>query len=306
MIQIVLVTGFLGAGKTTLMQLMLEAESDKKVGVIVNEFGKINIDARLIEKDGIKMSELSNGSIFCACIKDKFVDSLIEMSKRDLDYLFIEASGMADPSNMQQILEGIKHKTGTDYLLKGSACVVDGEHFVDMVDMIPALERQVKYAGAVIINKADLISPEEVEEIREKIKEINDNVDTFLASYCKVNPTELMNSFSLVLMMGEDTTNTYESRPGCFVVKAEEPIAYEQLQNFIKAIAKDTYRIKGFAATDKGDFEISAVVENLQISSWEKPLNGESEIVVISAVGIKMMSLITGASKQYVDGKLVI
>ena len=54
------------------------------------------------------MAELSNGSIFCACIKDKFVDSLIELSYKDLDYLFIEASGLADPANMNQILDGIK------------------------------------------------------------------------------------------------------------------------------------------------------------------------------------------------------
>ena len=88
MIQLVLLTGFLGAGKTTLMTSILEAYQDKKIGVIINEFGKINIDARLIEKDGIEMAELTNGSIFCACIKDKFVDSLIALSHTDIEYLF--------------------------------------------------------------------------------------------------------------------------------------------------------------------------------------------------------------------------
>lgn len=81
-----------------MMQEILTVYSDKKTGVIVNEFGEINIDARLIQKDGVQMAELSNGSIFCACIKDKFVDSLIELSYKDLDYLFIEASGLADLS----------------------------------------------------------------------------------------------------------------------------------------------------------------------------------------------------------------
>ena len=63
------------------------------------------MDARLLEKDGIATAELSNGSIFCACIKDNFIKALIEMSKRDIENLFIEASGLADPSNMDQILE---------------------------------------------------------------------------------------------------------------------------------------------------------------------------------------------------------
>ena len=66
MIKLVLLTGFLGSGKTTLMQRTLEAFSDKKIGVIVNEFGSVNIDAVLLKRDGIQMAELSNGSIFCA------------------------------------------------------------------------------------------------------------------------------------------------------------------------------------------------------------------------------------------------
>ena len=89
------------------MQRLLDAYSDRKIGVIINEFGEINIDAKLVSRDGIEMAELSNGSIFCACIKDKFVDGLIAMSRTDIEYLFIEASGLADPSNMGEIVEGI-------------------------------------------------------------------------------------------------------------------------------------------------------------------------------------------------------
>ena len=107
MIQIVLLSGF-GSRKTTLMQRLLDTYQEHKIGVIINEFGEINIDAKLVKRDGIDIAELSNGSIFCACIKDKFVDGLIEMSKTDIEYLFIEASGLADPSNMEDILKGIK------------------------------------------------------------------------------------------------------------------------------------------------------------------------------------------------------
>ena len=151
MIQIVLLSGFLGAGKTTLMQRLLDAYSDRKIGVIINEFGEINIDAKLVSRDGIEMAELSNGSIFCACIKDKFVDGLIAMSRTDIEYLFIEASGLADPSNMGEIVEGIRRETGGNLIIKGSVCVTDGVNFLDLVDMLPALSRQIKHANAVII-----------------------------------------------------------------------------------------------------------------------------------------------------------
>ena len=103
-----------------MMQEILTAYSDKKTGVIVNEFGEINIDAKLIQKDGVQMAELSNGSIFCACIKDKFVDSLIELSYKDLDYLFIEASGLADPANMNQILEIMGQQDAGDVLVEST------------------------------------------------------------------------------------------------------------------------------------------------------------------------------------------
>ena len=84
--KIIMITGFLGSGKTTLMQnILCEYGKSMKAGVIVNDFGKENIDAKLLGEEGIALSELSNGSIFCACIKDKFVDSLIEMSHRDLE-----------------------------------------------------------------------------------------------------------------------------------------------------------------------------------------------------------------------------
>ena len=176
MIQIVLLSGFLGAGKTTLMQRLLDTYKDHKIGVIINEFGKINIDAKLVSREGIDIAELSNGSIFCACIKDKFVDGLIEMAKTDIEYLFIEASGLADPSNMGEIVAGIRRETNDNLQISGSICVVDGVSFLELVDMLPALERQVKHANAVIVNKMDLIDelksisnteiPRAIEEIR--------------------------------------------------------------------------------------------------------------------------------------------
>ena len=172
MIQIVLLSGFLGAGKTTLMQRLLDTYKDNKIGVIINEFGEINIDAKLVERDGIDIAELSNGSIFCACIKDKFVDGLIEMSKMNIDYLFIEASGLADPSNMGDIVDGIKKDTNDNYLIKGNICVADSCNFLELVEVLPALERQVRHANAVIVNKMDLIDDETFKEIAEKIAEI--------------------------------------------------------------------------------------------------------------------------------------
>ena len=304
MIQIVLLSGFLGAGKTTLMQRLLDTYKDHKIGVIINEFGKINIDAKLVSREGIDIAELSNGSIFCACIKDKFVDGLIEMAKTDIEYLFIEASGLADPSNMGEIVAGIRRETNDNLQISGSICVVDGVSFLELVDMLPALERQVKHANAVIVNKMDLIDENTFKDITDKVAGINPAVRIYAATHCNVDIKEITEHFAPDTADSEETTNTYESRPSTFIVHCDEPIEKEKLVEFLRSIAGSSYRIKGFARTDEGTVEVSGVVNNLVISPWDG--DEETEIVVISSVGIRMLSLITENSKRITEGRFYI
>lgn len=305
MIQIILLSGFLGAGKTTLMQRLLDTYADRKIGVIINEFGEINIDARLVSRDGIEMAELSNGSIFCACIKDKFVDGLIAMSKTDIEYLFIEASGLADPSNMGEIVSGIRRDTSDNLMIKGSICVVDGVSFLDLVDMLPALERQVRHANAVIVNKMDLIDEAAFREITERVSEINPAVKIYAATHCDVDIRQIAEDFSPAVTESEETTNTYETRPNTFIVRCDEPVEKDRLVQFIQAIAPESYRIKGFANTlEEGVVEVSGVAGNLIVSPWEH--EEKTEIVVISSVGIRMLSLITQYSKEILEGRFYI
>ena len=75
-LQLYLIGGFLGSGKTTFLKHMLENMENRKIGVLVNEFGNISIDGTVVRKQGMEMVELNNGSIFCACLKDSFVKTL--------------------------------------------------------------------------------------------------------------------------------------------------------------------------------------------------------------------------------------
>ncbi len=104
-INLYLLTGFLGSGKTTLLTNILEDLSEEKVGVIQNEFGRISIDGEIIKKDGIEIVEINRGSIFCSCLKLSFAHAMIEMADKGLKYLFVESSGLADPSNIGEILD---------------------------------------------------------------------------------------------------------------------------------------------------------------------------------------------------------
>lgn len=242
------------------------------------------------------MTELTNGSIFCACIKDNFINSLIALSGEEIEYLFIEASGLADPASMLQILDGISSKIKTSYDYRGSVCVVDAETFLDYYDLLPALHQQVAYSGAMIVNKVDLVDEDKLSDILEKLASINALSPIHVTTYCAVEFRKLIDELHNPDKPGEESTNTVENRPKTFVLNGYETIPRKALEELLRELADTSYRIKGFANTDEGILYISGVRNHIEISPWQEPIE-KTEIVVISAVGIRMMSTITNGLK---------
>lgn len=304
MIKLILLSGFLGTGKTTLLKQLLDEFKDEKIGVIVNEFGEISIDGALVEKEGIKMTELTNGSIFCACIKDNFVSSLVALSKeKEISYLFIEASGLADPASMSQILQGIAPDTGDVYDYRGSVCVIDSETFLDYYDLLPALHQQVAYSGAIIANKVDLVDEDKLADVIGQLTTINPTAEIFVTTYCNVDFVKMIDELIIPDKPSEESSNTIESRPKTFILSADKIVPRKALEEFIHGISDFSYRIKGFVNTDEGPIYISGVKNHLEISPWDEEIEN-SKIVVISAVGIRMMSLIANGLKGDLENTL--
>lgn len=291
--KIIMITGFLGSGKTTLMQnILTRFGGSLKAGVIVNDFGKENIDAKLLDEDGITMAELSNGSIFCACIKDKFVDSLVAMSHRDLDYIFIEASGLADPSNMGTILQGIRHETNDSLEMKGSICVADAQTFADIYNLLPAVERQITHADMVLVNKKSMVDDETLRSIHEIIRAHNEDAEIYDTDFCKIDLQHLVFEVNNNKEMMQETTNEYATRVMTIVLKGEKPLKKEQLEDLVNTAVTSTYRIKGFAQTDEGCMSISCTMKNINIVPWKD--EEATDIVFVSSVGIQLISVISG------------
>ena len=305
MTSLILLTGFLGAGKTTLMKRLLDCYREKRIGVIINEFGSINIDARLVETDGVQMAELSNGSIFCACIKDRFVDSLIDMAARNLEYLFIEASGLADPASMEIILAGISHLTDNKLLYRGSICIADAENYRNLADLLPAIRSQTEYADAVILNKTDLIDCDDLEKVEMTIRGFNSEVQIYPATYCNVDIRKIIDRMGdkSAHIDARESSNTWQNRANTFCVQGTDTIPYIQLEAFLKEIIGGSYRIKGFALTDQGNKEISTVGVNMHINDWDNPLEA-TEIIIISSIGFAMLSKIARALDTHLKGLL--
>jgi len=294
MTQLILLTGFLGTGKTTLMERLLHYFKDSPVGVIVNEFGEINIDARLLEKDGTIMRELSNGSIFCSCIKENFIKALIDMSYHEFEYLFIEASGLADPSNMQQILEVIEKFTVHSYDYSGSICILDGEAFLELNDLLPAVRNQLTHAGVVLVNKEDLISSEVKAEIQAEVRNANTHAPIYFTSYCDIDIKPLVMNLQPSKSASKESINTPENKPQTFIIKVLPSVTMKELQGFLNSISPYTYRVKGFVTVGDTHYSVSGVRSHMMIMPWTRDIPS-SEIVLISSVGIGLTGAIANA-----------
>jgi len=292
MIKLVLLSGFLGAGKTTLMTNILDSFAGERIGMIVNEFSETGVDGPLLARDGVTMTELSNGSIFCACIKQHFLQSLIDLSREDISHLFIEPTGLADPSEMDKILDTIRPMLERDYDYRGVVCVIDAETFHKLSMVLPALTRQVEYCSVAIINKADLVDSARLEEISGLVTSINPNCEIIVTSHCQLDVRALVDRLSPANKEAMDSTNTPESRLYTLVLKPQCDVPADALREFVDSLSAHAYRVKGFLPVDGGIVAVNAVGGVTNIEPWSGEVSSLG-LVVISAVGVSIVSHIT-------------
>lgn len=170
-----LITGFLGSGKTTLLNRIIKVfPPDKKLTLLVNEFGEIGVDGALVEGEDIDMMEISKGSIFCVCVKTDFIKGLNELNvKFRPDVLLIESTGVANPSDLKKDLE--LPIFNNRFQFKEQFCVVDAAHFLEAYDIYASLEKQIASSSVFIINKTDLASAQAIVETKKVISKFHPN-----------------------------------------------------------------------------------------------------------------------------------
>ena len=219
-VPIALLTGYLGAGKTTLMNHILTNQQGYKVAVIVNDIGEVNIDAKLIQDGGFIEEEdkgnvvpLSNGCI-CCTLKEDLMNQILDILKtQKFDYILIEASGICEPLPIAQtimILSNTLEKNHTPQRcrLDNIVTVVDalrlatefgcGENLVkediDEEDIENLLIEQIEFCNTIVLNKIDEVSEKELNAVKSVIKHLQPTAKIIETNYAKVDVKEIMDT----------------------------------------------------------------------------------------------------------------
>ncbi len=218
-VPITVLTGYLGAGKTTLINHVLNNQEGYKVAVIVNDIGEVNIDAELIQKGGIvneqdsNLVPLSNGCI-CCTLKVDLMQQIVDIIKTGkFDYILIEASGICEPMPIAQTITVLSEQTEQYGLpkicrLDNVVTVVDsarlvyefgaGENLVqeniDEEDIENLLIQQIEFCNTIILNKVDAVSKEELNKVKAVIKALQPVAKIIETNYAKVDVKEIIDT----------------------------------------------------------------------------------------------------------------
>lgn len=170
---VTILTGFLGAGKTTLLNRILTEEHGLRIAVIENEFGEIGIDHELVINADEELFEMNNGCI-CCTVRGDLIRILGNLMKRreKFDHILIETTGLADPGPVVQTFfvdDQLKEKL----FVNAVVTLVDAKHILSHIDDGDEAREQIAFADVVLLNKCDLVTPEELNSLEARIRSIN-------------------------------------------------------------------------------------------------------------------------------------
>ncbi len=190
-IPVTVLTGYLGAGKTTLLNRILTEEHDQRVAVIVNEFGEIGIDHQLVIDADEEVFEMNNGCICCTVRGDliRIIGNLMQRRDR-FDHLVIETTGLADPAPVIQsffVDEVMLQQTQLDAVVT----VVDAKHIWDHWESSEAQE-QIAFADVILLNKQDLVPPEVMTELAQRVRGMNAIAALHTTKNCNIDLNQLL------------------------------------------------------------------------------------------------------------------
>jgi G3E family GTPase len=295
-VPITILTGFLGAGKTTLLNRILTGNHGLRVGVLVNDFGSINIDAELVVGVDSNMISLANGCVCCE-IRDDLIESVVALLARPetVEYILLEASGVADPAGIFVTFNdpNLRDRIRLDSVI----CVVDADQVFAHPEYPPLMElklRQVGFADMLILNKVGLAGPEKVEKVRAWLDDHFNRLRIVETNYCEV-PYEILLGVgrfdpARAGLNSHAVEHDHSEVFGTWSYETDQPLALEALREAMRKLPGTIYRAKGIIYTvdaPQRRVVLQVVGRRVDISlqeDWGKR-SPRTQIVAIGAAG---------------------
>jgi G3E family GTPase len=296
MLPVTILTGFLGAGKTTLLNRLLSAQHGRRLGVLVNDFGAINIDQRLVDVMAGESMSLTNGCVCCS-MRGNLVTTVLDLLRRPdpPEALLIEASGIADPASIAAAFRTAALRPNTR--IDGIVTVVDAENARN-----PRLDReliaeQIRTADIVLLNKSDLVDESVHGDLIAWIRSI--------AATARIVPT-VQADVPVEIIMGIERDNHHvgsverwaeDLAPdraerdhaisfGTWSYSTRHPLAYRKVRAALEDLPVDVFRAKGtLALADAPNLRFTAQMVGRRVSiepdrPWDEQPHGTDLVFI--------------------------
>src|SRR5690554_5600656 len=275
--KIIIINGFLGSGKTTFLQKCLMFFKNKKIGLIINEFGDFSIDHKLIEDISTTKREIHSGSIFCSCKEEEFIIKMNELISNNMELIIVESSGFSNPTSLDRIINYIILKNNINpEVMRVTIC--DAKTLYKIINTLSIIENQIEYSDLILLNKIDLVNEDELSNAISIIKKVNNNSKIICCSYCNIDYNNIFsNEFYPNHVDSYQTKDISLKSVNIYFKKSQ---CLDNIISLFNNLKNYVFRIKGFVKiqNDKNYyFELSSDI----ISYKEYKSNDENRIIIL-------------------------